>query len=75
MDYIAEARRRWPHADLYGAGRWAVPSCGGGREVSLRASREQALVLKAALDRDGCGRHCRGAHEVLELVEEAPPVG
>jgi hypothetical protein len=69
-EFGTTARRRWPKAQIYGIGRWAVLSCGQGTEVSLRASREQVLELKAKLDRDGCGLRCRGNHEVIDLGPE-----
>ncbi len=70
-DYGSCARARWPKADLYGSGRWAIPSCGSDAEVSLRPSKESALELKALLDRDGCGRRCRGVHELIDLGQES----
>jgi hypothetical protein len=69
VDYGVSARRRWPKAEVLGIGRWAVLSCGQGTEVSLRPSKEAALHLKALLDREGCSRHCRGAHEILDIGE------
>lgn len=68
-DYAVSARRRWPRAELLGSGRWAILSCGRGTEVSLRVSKEAALQLKALLDREGCGRSCRGAHEIVDIGE------
>jgi hypothetical protein len=70
-DYSISARSRWPKANIYGSGRWAILSCGGAVEVSLRSSRESAMELKAVLDRDGCGRRCRGAHEIFDLGQES----
>jgi hypothetical protein len=70
VDYAVSARRRWPKAEVLGTGRWAVLSCGQGIEVSLRTSKEAAGQLKALLDRDGCGRRCRGAHEIFDIGEE-----
>ena len=67
VDYSVSARRRWPKAELLGWGRWAVLSCGQGTEVSLRASKDLAVQLKALLDREGCSRRCRGAHEVVDI--------
>lgn len=69
VDYGVSARRRWPKAEVLGSGRWAVLSCGQGTEVSLRASKEAALQLKALLDREGCSRRCRGAHEIIDIGE------
>lgn len=74
-DYGALARQRWPKADIYGIGRWAVPSCGGKTEVSLLSPKDSALRLKAMLDRDGCGRQCRGAHEIIDMDEGKEAVG
>ena len=70
-EFSTSARRRWPKAEIYGSGRWAVLSCGQGTEVSLRPTREAAAEMKAKLDRDGCGRRCRGSHEVVDLGPEA----
>jgi len=73
-NYPACARRRWPKAEIYGGGRWAVLSCGQGTEVSLRATEGEAKTLKTLLDREGCGRRCRGAHEILDMGQD-PPAG
>lgn len=70
-EFSTSARRRWPKAEILGSGRWAVLSCGEGTEVSLRSSREQAADVKAKLDRDGCGRRCRGNHSLIDLGPEA----
>ena len=67
VDYGFSARRRWPNAEVLGCGRWAVLSCGQGTEVSLRATKEAAMQVKALLDREGCSRRCRGTHEIVDI--------
>jgi hypothetical protein len=67
--FKARARARWPAAlSIFGDGPYAsVSRCPPGTTVILCASLESAQKRKANIDKLGCGRECKGRHEVVKL--------
>lgn len=65
------ARARWPRSDILGDGSFAVVGCDE-RRIQLWRDRLTAERTSSQIDPLGCGPHCKGGHEVTELVDDEP---
>lgn len=65
--YEVQAAARWRPIWVAGSGPIALVAHCGSPTVTLHHERADAEQAREAIDQTGCGAHCQGNHQVVDL--------